>query len=231
MTTTLAQLRTNVRSALDESSPRFWSDAELTVWINMGLADIGRKAQVIQQYSATITGVANQQKYDLPTDLVTLHRVEFIDAGGTQVYPLQLLTIEQMDQYWGLQQDTASSYPFAAYVWGYTGGAATLKLGIYPVLSSNGGTIRLYYYRLPATLVNSSDIAELPAGWESLIIDYCEYRAKRKAKDPTWQEAKMLYDEQLDDMIDATRQWHDTNQAIQIGTSTVPHWLYSREDW
>lgn len=231
MSKTLTQLLSDVRSALDEPVARFYTDAELTRWINDGLVDVARRTQTLAHFSATITGVANQTKYNLPTDLITLHRVEFVPASSTQVYPVQLMTPAELDQYWGSQQDTASSYPWAAAVWGFPGQTATLQLQIYPVLSSNGGTIRLWYYRLPATLTAGADIAEIPAGWESLISDYCEYRAKRKARDATWQEAKMLYDEAVDNMIDTTRAWHDTNQAITVGFNTVPSWLYSREDW
>lgn len=229
MAITLTELITNVRSAVDEATARGWSDAELTVWINDGLKDVARKTQSLQQYSASIAGVASQAKYDLPTDLLGLHRVEY--QTGTQVYPLQLMTIDEFDQYWGLQQDTASSYPFIAYTWGFPGAATSLKLGIYPVLSSSTGTIRIWYYRLPVTLASGTDVAEIPAGWENLVVDYCEYRARRKFRDPSWQEAKALYDENLSYMIDSTRQWQESNQSIQYGNLTVPAWIYGGDDY
>lgn len=231
MSRTLSSLIEQVRSTLDEPQSRFWSDAELIRWINDGLTDVARRSQTLQQYSATIAGVAGQSKYNLPTDLINLHRVEFTPASSTQTYPVQLMTRAELDQYWGMDQTTQSSYPWAATVWGFPGTSTSLQLQIYPTLSSSGGTINLYYYRLPTPLASVNDIAEIPAGWESLIIDFCEYRAKRKSRDPSWQEAKMLYDEAVDNLIDTTRQWHESNQAITRGFQTVPSWLYSKEDW
>jgi hypothetical protein len=64
-------------------------------------------------------------------------------------------------------------------------------------------------------------------GWEDLICDYAEYRAKRKDGDADWQAAKALYDEHLLDLHATAIQWQDQGGVITTGNAAVPAWLWS----
>lgn len=226
---TLTQLITQVRANIDEDTARFWTDAQITQWLNDGLRDLGRRTETIQSYNTSLSAVAGTAKYNLPADVIRIHRVEFVPTGQTTVYPLQAATYEEMDSIWGINQQSQSSYPMYYVLWGYPGGAATLQIQLFPI-PSQAGQIRLYYYRQPAALVSGSDVPELPGGWEDLLVHYAEYRAKRKAKDPTWQEAKQLYEEAVTHMVNVTNYYHDAANAIHVGSRAVPSWLYSFND-
>jgi hypothetical protein len=95
------------------------------------------------------------------------------------------------------------------------------------------GTINLFYYKLPARLTDPvADPAQLartidlPEGWDDLILLYVEWRALRKSRDQRWSEAKQLYDEQLDYLINITRYFHDQQQVMTTFSRTSqPSWL------
>lgn len=226
---TLTSLITQVRSNVDEAAARYWSDAEITQWLNDGVKDIGRRTEAIQSFSTSISVVAGTATYNLPADLIRLHRIEFDPTGSTQIYPVKITTFEEIDSVWGINQASQASYPSYAVIWGYPGGAATLTIQLFPV-PSQPGNLKLYYYRVPVLMVNGSDTPEIPGGWDDILVHYAEYRAKRKAKDPTWQEAKQLYEEEVVRLIDVTTYYHDNANTITVGSSFVPSWLYSFGD-
>lgn len=238
MPVTLQQLIDQTRSQLDEtvSGGRFWTDTELTRWINEGCRDIARRAEVIQSFSQTIPAIAGVNKYPLPANVIRIHRIEFVPAGQLQVYPLKASNHNEMDQVWGINQTTPSSYPSYFVIWGTPGMVmdSPLTLQVYPS-PSQSGTFNIYYYRHPYRFVSAAapelaKQAEIPEGWDDLVVLFCEYQARRKDRDPTWQEAKSLYEERLGEMIDVTRQWHDQAQAFSTMGGAVPSWLYSYGD-
>lgn len=229
MPVTLNTILTDVRNRLDETTARFWTDAELTNWINDGLRDISRRTETIQQFYTGLTTTASQAKYHLPPDVIRIHRVEYAPAGTSNRYPVQASTYQEMDQIWGINQLTQTmSYSYAYVLWGFP---PNLIMQLYPVPASSGDTVNIFYYRLPNKLVNTTDIAEIPEGWQDLVSLYCEYVARRKDKDDGWKEAKQLYDETLANMYDMTRQWHDQARAMTIGYNAVPEWLYGGLDY
>lgn len=229
MSATLSDILADVRSRLDETTVRFWLDSELTRWINEGLRDISRRAEVLLSYNTNIPALPNCAKYVLPNDVLRVHRVEFIPSGSNQsTYTLQASTYQEMDNVWGIRQSVQRSYPSYYVLWGVAGPIG-ITMQLYPV-PSQAGTINLYYYRLPKTLVATTDVAEIPEGWQDLVALYCEYLAMRKDRDPRWQESKQLYEESLIAMINVTRQLHDQARSVTVGTMNVPNWLYEFDD-
>jgi hypothetical protein len=73
--TTRAAWRALVRAELgDEAATKLWSDALLNAWLNEAIRDYGRA--VPREATATLTTVASQTAYTLPSDLVQVVRVE-----------------------------------------------------------------------------------------------------------------------------------------------------------
>jgi hypothetical protein len=222
---TLLNVRNRARSALEEATARFWSDGELTAWVNDALRDIARRAEVIQSFNTTITTVAGTAKYTLPTNVIRVHRVEFAPTGQSQIYPLEPSNHNYMDSMWGVNQSSPGTPRF--YV--MFGFPPTLQIQVYPVPNQTG-VLNLYYYRLPATVSSDADVLEIPEGWDDAVVDYVEAQAKRKDHDQSWVEAYGLYEAKVQQMIDRTRHWHDQANAIQVGRSYVPSWLYAFDD-
>lgn len=219
---TLLQVRTNLRSKLDETSARFWSDADLTQFINEGARDIVRRSETLQA-STSINAVANTQEYTLPSDVIRIYRVEYSQDGNI-FYPLEYHDFANMDSIWWSQQKTSKGIPTWFTMWGFP---PTLKLVLYPTPSSSTtNAIGVRYYRLPLEATANGDNVEVPEGWHDLVEDYAEYVALRKDHDQRWQEAKQLYEAKMGDMISVTRRWTDQADAITVGTNMVPRWLY-----
>jgi hypothetical protein len=231
MPTTLTTLIAATRSILNETTTRFFSDAEITTWLNDGCRDIARRAEVIQQFNTSVAAVAAQAKYALPTDIIRVHRVEYVPTGQTQTYTLMASTEQELDQVFGINQDQQGVYPQYYAIWGYPGGtgAAALKMRVYPV-PAIAGTFNIFYYAVPAAMVNGSDVAIIPEGWQDLLVLYAEYAARRKDQRPDWSDAKQLYDEKIEELIEVTRKWHDQAGSVSVGGNNVPSWLYSF-DW
>jgi hypothetical protein len=229
---TLADSITNCESQLDELNVnnKFWTTPEIRVWINDACRDIARRAEVLLIYNSSLTANAGQAKYDLPLDVIRVHRVEFIPANSTQIYPVIGSTYDELDQIWGINPTTQSSYPTAYACWG-TPGHVTIQF--YPVPAQDG-QFNIFYYRMPGNLdTDGSDDnydLDIPRGWDDLVVTYVSMRGMMKARDPAWQIYKDSYDENLQYLVDVSRQMHDNGRYIQTMTSSVPGWLYAFTD-
>lgn len=221
---TLADIRTDVRSHLDEATARQWTDTELNRWINEAARDIARRSESLQ-VTEDVTAVVDQQEYTLPTDVIRLYRVEWRPDAGGGIYTMEYRDFNSMDSVWWSQQATGSGYPVWFTLWGYP---PSLKLTVYPK-PSQAGTFKVFYYGLPADAAADGTTVAVPEGWQDLIALYAEYVALRKDADPRWQEAKGLYEERLGALLDVTRRWTDQADAVQVNQNFVPNWLYS--DW
>lgn len=225
MSVTLANVRGRVRSAIEESTSRFWTDAEINAWVNDALRDVARRSETIQSFNTSTVVVAGTNKYSLPTNMVRVHRMEFVPAGQSQIYPLEPSNYQLMDAMWGVNQSSAG-IPRYFVMWGMP---PSLSVQLYPV-PSVGGVLNIFYYRLPAVVAADADTLEIPEGWDDAVVDYCEAMAKRKDHDQTWVEAMQMYETKVTTLISITRQWHDQTNSIQVGRNFLPNWLYAMDE-
>ena len=212
----------NLRARLDEKGvAHFWADSDLLNWLVEGCTNIARRSETLIEYNTNLTANTNQADYLLPSDVLRLHRVEYIPMSTInppQVYPLQLSTYYEMDQRWGSSQYLQSVYPSWGVVRGTPGnplnrGSGALVLKIYPV-PSQPGLLNLFYYAMPSPTPATTDNLAVQAGYENLPILYAEHIALRADKDTRWQEAKQLYEEDLLTMIEMTRKLHDQAGSV-----------------
>lgn len=113
---------TNCRSMLNEVTARFWTDAQIITWINEGARDLARRTETLQSYTYTTNIYAGLNVYQAPANLIRIDRMEFIVNG--QTYMVTPSTQNEMDQFWGTNQFTTSSYPEFFVMWGSPGGQA-----------------------------------------------------------------------------------------------------------
>jgi len=228
-----------VRSKVDETTVRFWTDTEITDWINDGLRDIARRAEDLQSFNTSVSAVVGTAKYALPSDVVRVHRVEFVPTGSTQTYPVRPSTYQEMDQVWGINQVQQSSYPSFFVIFGYPGGtgASAHQIQCYPVPAQTG-TFNIIYYRLPYRfldpIANPGELAkslEVVEGWDDAVVEYAGYQALKKDRNPLWKDMKEEYEEKMQYLIDVTRQWHDQQRFVMTSTMMgQPQWLYEFMD-
>lgn len=231
MSVTIATAITNTRSLLDEVSAQFWSDTQITQWLNEGCADSQRRAEWKQDV-ATIPVIAQTQSYSAPDDVMRIHRVTFTPTTTTSnqnTYTLEYRGFMEMDQVWGINQQWPAAYPLYYTLFGQPG-TGTLQIITYPV-PSNPGSLLVYYY--PQVQANTTTTLNLdaPSGFEDMMYDYAMYRALRRDADPRWQEAKADYESKLTALIDSSRTYQDQAGTFATGQQALPQWLTSSEGW
>lgn len=223
--TTQAQFITKARSRLNEATARQWTDQQLREWINEGARDIARRTEALEDRD-TIVGVIGTSEYSLATDIVRVHRVEWTPTNEDTTQ-LEYVDLQNLDAFGWRQRTMQQDRPYVYSIWG---SGAALKLLVFPV-PGTAGSFTIWQYRLPAVLAESSSAdantaVEIPQAWDDILLDYIEYRALRKDRDPRWQESKAMYDENSAQMYDNTRRWVDqAGMILPGGGSALPAWL------
>jgi hypothetical protein len=224
MAVTLADGITYIRDLLDEPTPQFWSNTQLTNYINQGCAEVARKAEW-KRTNQSIEVASETQQYIAPPDLYRAYRIEYIQTQGNSnnTYTVEFRGYMEMDQVWGINQNWPANYPLYYTMWG---APPNLKIILYPVPSSDG-TLVVYYYQLTTPAVNDTDNIDILEGWEDMIWDYACYRAWIQDSNPSWKDAKGRYQEKLQDFFDTTRTFQDQAGTFSTGQAALPAWLTS----
>jgi hypothetical protein len=222
MTQTLSVALSSVRSLLDEPSAQFWSDAELTHWINAGCTDLARRVEW-KRAQATIAVTGGTQSYTAPVDTYRIYRIQFTPTSSQNTYTVEFRGYMEMDQIWGINQQWPASYPLYYTLWKVP---PTMSIILYPV-PSQAGNLTVFYYQQVVPAVATTDNIDVLSGWEDTVDDYACYRALRKDADPRWQDFKASYEEKVTAMIDTTRTFQDQAGTFTTGQSALPTWLVS----
>ena len=101
-----------------------------------------------------------------------------------------------------------------------------MYFGVYPVIAA-AGTFNLYYYREAVPAATDGANIDVTPGYEDIAYEYCVAKAKRKDRDPTWQEAMGFYTDQLMKMKDRTARFSDQGDQFTSGTPNWPLYLYT----
>lgn len=163
-----------VRSMLDESSPKDWTNAELNALINTKYHDIRAKViNVFEDYyltTATFDSVEDQQEYGnsdgLPTDILKLRRVELnYDTSASTSVPTRCLPtpldaerrdLGQASKGVGFKTLSNAQY----YTYGY---GSDMKIGFIPIPDKDGtDAIKLWYIQEASDLDSDSDTLDIP---------------------------------------------------------------------
>jgi hypothetical protein len=226
VTVTLLTARTEVRSLLDEPTAQFWSDSELTSWLNQGAQDIARQAQALWM-QVNIPSVPNQQFYPLPQDFLGIHRIDFAISNSDQTYNLEFRGIKAMDEVWGILHQLPAAFPQAFYLWNDTGiPGGQPYFATYPVVGE-AGTFIVYYYRDVTAAVADTDLLDVTPSYENIAYEFAVAQAKRKDRDPTWQESLSIYTQRLQSMFNKTSRFSDQGDQFTSGTPNWPLYLYT----
>lgn len=234
MAITQANALLAIRSRLDEPTAEYWSEVDLRRWINEIALDMARRTESLRGTydQAAVAGTkAYTPAFTSTTNVYRIYMIDFIPTGSTLTYPLEYRDRAGAAEVWGIMQDSQGT----PALWTTWGAPPSLSIQVYPS-PAQAGTLRLYYYRLPTQLATDGTAAasnvDVVDGWEDILIDGVEYKAKRRDGDSTWTEAKQEYEQHLEAMMEATLRF--TDAAGQITSSSglhVPAWLYGGGDW
>lgn len=225
MAVELSDALTAIRDLLDEPTPQFWSNTQLTNYINQGCAEVARKAEW-KQTTAQINVAADTQKYTAPFDCYRIHRLEFTQSGtgnSVNTYTVEFRGYMEMDQVWGINQQWPANYPLYYTMWG---APPSMNIVLYPV-PSTAGVLTVYYYQLTTPAINPTDTLDILTGWEDTIYDYACYRALRQDANASWKDFKATYEEKLAALYDTSRTFQDQAGTFSTGQAALPAWLTS----
>ena len=227
MAETVGALIIGVRDRLDEVGARQWSDPQLRRWLYEGAQDIARKTHLLKRTS-DIAMTANVYSYTVPNLCLEVEMAYWVPGGAdTRIVPMIPRPYGSMDNIRGAYPGQGSSTPQLYTVWGY---APTLAIEVWPPPYANS-TLRIYGSYLPVAITyptGASDLTNLdvPDGYTDVVIDYAEYNALRKDRDPRWQEAKQLYDEKIGVMIETQDYLSAPGEFIYDSPAgPLPSWL------
>ena len=181
MALTLANAVTEVRSTINEESPEFWTDAEITNWIQEGTRVVSSKSLMAEDYQTIDPLVQNQLSYSSSDETWIADALEIYSAlyndgsnkykGLIKVHPRQLGNLATgtagVPKYYCL-------FNRQIFIWPLTSAAI-----------AGTGTIDVLFSK------ETDDITALKDEFQHLPIIYSV--AKCKHKDRAFSEAKSLF--------------------------------------
>lgn len=170
MSKTLSDLRTGVRMYLDEANQTDFLDTEVDREINYAYHDLITKViEVYEDFYLTttpesISTVANQQEYTLPTSVLKVERVEINyqpSVSGSQA--IRAVPIKMSELPLNLSNNslgTAGTRSAGYYIYGSPTGQ---KIGFVPTPTANGtNAISVWGIEVPSDMSNSTDAVTIP---------------------------------------------------------------------
>lgn len=223
MTTSVATAVEALRERLSESTASQWTDQQLRRWLDEACKDIARRTFHLQD-TDSISVTAGDGQYTLDADVLRVNKVYWTPSSDTtRKMPLEPRQWEAMDNIWMDYQDDQGTDP---YVFSLRGYAPNVVIQLYPVPGLDG-TLQLHVVRMPASInvASGGGNLDIPDSWCDVAYDHAEYKALRKDRDPRWQEAKELYEQNLEVMISNGDYLNAPNEVVWDGVLAVPRWL------
>lgn len=205
--TTLANLETQVRDEINESTAGFWTSAELRRYINEGNRILTRAYRLESATPQTINTVDGTESYALASDFAAPVKIELVDDTDDWT---SLRRIDQKERVDGKGE------PEAYYIKG-------TKVYFSPK-PDDAYEIRVWYFVKATTLSADGDSPVIPSDYHDLIAKYAIARAKQKDDDPAYQ----TYDQQFED---GKREMVKDRLEEDEGADTPTTVQYVDDDW
>lgn len=164
---TRSELKTLMRSWLDDTSGGYFTDSQCNTWLNLAQ----RRVQMVllqagenfyEKTVETLT-VASQADYVLPSDFFILHRLEIVASGsGTSEsrQPIYPITINQQDLV-SIALGTPANYYLKKD-----------RFTLSPTPDTANKVLRLYYSYLVADMSADGDEPDVPEQYHELVAIY-----------------------------------------------------------
>lgn len=178
---TLTELLTEVRALTDAVGDDHITDAQATVWINQGIAELWRKLVEVSPdryaiLSSPLSTTAGTAGYSVASDFMSVMRVERLD--GTTRIPI--------DPFNFIQAPRDNPNPRGGGLTRYRivgGGAAGTTTQIYFDPDPGTNTYQYWYVQAPPVLVGGNSFNGI-AGYEDWVVLYTALRIYIRQQDP-----------------------------------------------
>lgn len=193
-TVTLTTMIARVRRETDQeyataivSDPAV-SDAEITDWLNEGIAEVWQLLVTVDPdrglTTSTVSVVAGTEEYALPSGFVAIRGLDYpIGSCYADVEPYQFAERNQLQQPWPTSAYLGGSAPFRYHVQrnGVSGSAARLSLRPIPTAAV---TLQIHYVAAPVALSVGADTFDGIIGLEGYAVAYAKAKVHGKMQEP-----------------------------------------------
>lgn len=176
MNKTLAELRADVRAALSEGSRRFFTDDNVTRWLNDAQDFVVAEELLASNGVWWGTFVPNAWWYQLPEDVIIPKRL-YGTLSTNQEYRVDCIEKDQLDAITRLSRRNTTSNIVSSVAYGRTEYGMTIE--IYPAVST-WSRFRIEGTRRMKHLVDELDVTECPIGLTHILVHYALWQAKKK---------------------------------------------------
>ena len=201
MSRTLLQLRTSVRANVDEPTAGYWSDSDITGFINQAIRYVNRKTMyLIDGTPSTIDFVASQRAYSLDAACTGAERiVMMLDANNNPIRPISFGTARNNDKDF-IDGETADGNTYPKY-W-YKVGVSIAFLPI-PVASKTAGAT-YWFLKTPTELGEDTDASPLSTEYDDMVEWWASWKALSQHGDFNRSEQySKLFGDMLEDVINS----------------------------
>ena len=149
MLATVAEIITSVRYQINEATASFWSDAEITTYINEGQEIIATETKCLSKYYTCVleaADIVNSREVRLYSDFVALDEGGVLYAGK----PLEQTSLKELDEHFRDWRDTTGTptrFYFRSDMIGFfpipTAGDTIAYYGIERATELSGSTVPL----------------------------------------------------------------------------------------
>lgn len=199
---TLEDYLTDTRQLLHDSNDQFWSDAELTAYINKARRRVCQDTKCFRQYLTGITLAYAQEAYTVQTidPVVGPYIIDVMNINAylqNSRYPLIYYALTEFNarlRYWTNLQQQPVAYTRV--------GATTILVGPIPNQNYNSDWDVAVN---PVDLVNDTDVETIPAPFTEPVMFWAAYLAKYKEQSMT--EAQLFKSEYRSQCMMNVRAW------------------------
>lgn len=165
----LGEIRTRVQRIFGDESGVQITNEDVVRWLNDAQRNIVLENENLLQTTAFTSGVAAQQEYTLPADLLILRGISYKSPSDVSYVKLMGLDRPKFDEYIGGWDGSAYAQgtPLCYFVWDN-------KIEVFPipeVASANG--FKIWYNRKPTDVVADVDIPSIPEIYHMTLVDMC----------------------------------------------------------
>lgn len=187
---TLAQIRQKVKADLDIEGETFVRADELDAYINEAIDEAEAEIHTLYEdyflSRATLSLVANQDEYDLPSDIYA-HKIRRITYNNqSSVYTVHRVQDWKKFEKYEIANNYETSDLYQYFIMNETAG--TPKILLLPPARETGDFITIWYLRQANRLEDDTDICDIP-DFANFVFQYTKFRVYEKEGHPNIQVA------------------------------------------
>jgi hypothetical protein len=176
---TLTQMRAEVYTRLGEQAG-FYTDANLTQWLNDGMDDIAIRLEP-KVTSSTLTTTASQIEYPLPDNLISIKTALYKDTNATPDAWVDLKEVTYLELFRMNADWEADTTPLVPTMWYWR---PEYVIGLYPkIVAGTTDGLRIIYTCRPDEMVDDTDTTTMPNYLDRTVVLYAVMRARLKDRD------------------------------------------------